>query len=197
MRGLVEAVVRSSGAGQVRRGVRPARAERSLGPAVASGAARRASVQPASGSSARAAPVPSRSSARCAAERSLFLQPFVEALGPALAALAPDTLRALAGRRAAVLADLLPDLADLLGGTEPVRVSPDAQQRRAFKAVTAMLAGLAAQRPLLLVVDDLHNGGHSGVALLHYLGRRAGPACSWSRRCGRRRARTRSRHWRR
>ena len=39
MRGLVEAVVRGSGAGQVRRGVRPPRAQRSLGPVVARGAA--------------------------------------------------------------------------------------------------------------------------------------------------------------
>ena len=39
VRGLVEAVVRGGGAGQVRRGVRPARAQRSLGPVVARGAA--------------------------------------------------------------------------------------------------------------------------------------------------------------
>ena len=114
---------------------------------------------------------------RChAAERSLFLQPFVEALGPVLAALPPDTVRALAGPRAAALAELVPGLADALGGREPGRASPDAQQRRAFEAVSGVLTGLAAQRPLLLIVDDLHNGGHAGIALLHYLARQPGPA---------------------
>jgi DNA-binding SARP family transcriptional activator len=104
---------------------------------------------------------------RChAAERSLFLQPFVEALGPVLAALPPDAVRALAGPRAAELAELVPGLADALGGREPGRASPDAQQRRAFEAVAGVLTGLAAQRPLLFVLDDLHNGGHSGIALL-------------------------------
>ena len=114
---------------------------------------------------------------RChAAERSLFLQPFVEALDPVLAALPPDAVRALAGPRAGALAELMPGLADLLGGPDRGRASPDAQQRRAFEAVAGVLTGLAAQRPLLLVVDDLHNGGHAGVALLHYLARQPGPA---------------------
>ena len=39
-----------------------------------------------------------------------------------------------------------------------------------------MLTGPAAQRPLLLIVDDLHNGKHAGIALLHYLARQPGPA---------------------
>ena len=70
----------------------------------------------------------------------------------------------------------MPGLADALGGREPGRASPDAQQRRAFEAVSGVLTGLAAQRPLLLIVDDLHNGGHAGIALLHYLARQPGPA---------------------
>jgi DNA-binding SARP family transcriptional activator/tetratricopeptide (TPR) repeat protein len=115
--------------------------------------------------------------ARCyAAERSLFLQPFVEALGHVLAALPPDSLRALAGARAAALAELLPDLAVTLGGPEPGRSSPEAERRRAFEAVTHVLTGLAAQRPLLVVLDDLHNAGRASVELLHYLARRAGSA---------------------
>jgi len=93
--------------------------------------------------------------ARCyAAERSLFLQPFVEALGHVLAALPPDSLRTLAGARAAALAELLPDLAVTLGGPEPGRSSPEAERRRAFEAVTHVLTGLAAERPLLVVLDD-------------------------------------------
>jgi DNA-binding SARP family transcriptional activator/tetratricopeptide (TPR) repeat protein len=115
--------------------------------------------------------------ARCyAAERSLFLQPFAEALGQVLGALPADAVRRLAGARAAPLAELLPDLADALGGPEPGRSSPEAERRRAFEAVTHVLTTLAGERPLLLVLDDLHNTGRAGVELLHYLARRARPA---------------------
>ena len=39
-----------------------------------------------------------------------------------------------------------------------------------------MLTGLAAQRPLLLVLDDLHNTGQANVELVHYVARHAGTA---------------------
>ena len=45
------------------------------------------------------------------------------------------------------------------------------ERRRAFEAVTALLRGLAARSPVLLVVDDLQYAGQSTVELLHYLGR--------------------------
>ena len=70
---------------------------------------------------------------RCyAAERSLFLQPFVEGLTQALAGLPAEGIHELAGTRGPVLAELLPDYADALGGPEPGRSSPEAERRRAF-----------------------------------------------------------------
>ena len=39
-----------------------------------------------------------------------------------------------------------------------------------------VLTGLAAQRPLLLVLDDLHNTGQASVELVHYVARHAGAA---------------------
>ena len=114
---------------------------------------------------------------RCyAAERSLFLQPFVDVLTQALGELPAEDVRTLAGGRGAVLAGLLPGLADDLGGPEQGRGSPEAERRRAFEAVLQVLTGLAAQRPLLLVLDDLHNTGQASVELVHYLARHAGPA---------------------
>ncbi len=114
---------------------------------------------------------------RCyGAERSLFLQPFVEALALALGGMPADALRELVGVRAPAIAELVPELADVLGGVEPGRSSPEAERRRAFEAVTAVLTGMAAERPLLLVLDDLHNAGRASIELLHYLARRAGTA---------------------
>ncbi len=114
---------------------------------------------------------------RCyASERSLFLQPLVEALGPPLAALDPALLRAAAGARAAALAGLLPDLAEVLAVTDPGRTRPDVELQWAFEAVLAVLRALAARRPVLLLLDDLHNAGLATVELLHFLARRLGDA---------------------
>ena len=47
------------------------------------------------------------------------------------------------------------------------------ERRRAFEAVTALLCGLAADDPVLLLVDDLQYAGQSTVELIHYLRRHA------------------------
>jgi len=47
------------------------------------------------------------------------------------------------------------------------------ERRRAFEAVTALLCGLAADDPVLLLVDDLQYAGQSTIELLHYLRRHA------------------------
>ena len=114
--------------------------------------------------------------ARCyAGERSLFLQPLVDALDSALAALSTARLRTLVGPRAAALTGLWPDLADELGAPAE-HGTPEIEVRRAFEAVTAVLRGLAADRPTLLLLDDLHQAGLTTVELLHYLARHAAPA---------------------
>ena len=46
--------------------------------------------------------------------------------------------------------------------------------RRAFEAVAAVLRGLAALRPTLLLLDDLHNAGLATVEFLHFLARHSG-----------------------
>ena len=117
-------------------------------------------------------------STRCyAAERSLFLQPFVDALAGPMTRLPPDRLRKLAGARGATLAGLVPAVAEVFGGVQPAtRLRPDAELRQAYEAVTLVLRGLAESRPVLLVLDDLHNAGAATVGLLHYLARHAGQA---------------------
>ncbi|MHA6784458.1 ATP-binding protein [Pseudonocardia saturnea] len=113
--------------------------------------------------------------ARCyAAERSLLLQPVLDAVAPALRALPPAETRRLAGPGAPVLAGLLPELAGVLGEPDPARGSADLERRRTADAVRALLRAWAATRPVLLLLDDLHNAGAATVELLHYLAARPG-----------------------
>jgi DNA-binding SARP family transcriptional activator/tetratricopeptide (TPR) repeat protein len=106
-------------------------------------------------------------------ERSLFLEPYVEALRPVLLGLVGDRLRDLITGHEAAWAWLMPDLVPVLSDTaSTTTVSPDLARRRAYDAVAAALVGLAAERPLLLSVDDLQDGATATTELLSYLGRR-------------------------
>jgi len=107
------------------------------------------------------------------AERSLFLQPVVEAIGELVTATPADLVRAAAADRAAALAALVPEAAAVLGAPPAGRGSPEAERRRAYDAVTFFLRRLSRSRPLLLVVDDLQHAGTATVELLHYLARHA------------------------
>jgi DNA-binding SARP family transcriptional activator len=114
-------------------------------------------------------------STRCyETERSLFLQPIVEALDPAVARLSAADLREILGHHVAATTAVLPAAADLLGPSPPDRGSVDIERRRSFDAVTALLRGLADKHPVLLAIDDLQYAGQSTVELLHFLGRHLG-----------------------
>ena len=111
--------------------------------------------------------------ARCyEAERSLFLQPLAEAVRAAALALPPARLAAAAGESAGTLAELVPELRRLLDLPGYERAPAELERRRSFEAVAAFVRGLAAQQPLLLAVDDLHQAGASTLELLHFLLRR-------------------------
>ena len=111
-------------------------------------------------------------SARCfEAERSLFLQPFVEAVSPALLLLPPDVLGEVTAGHEATLGSLLPDLAVGVGSQRLEAGSVDVQRLRAFSAVAAVLTRLSQRDPVLLFLDDLHEAGRSSVQLVHYLHR--------------------------
>ncbi len=109
-------------------------------------------------------------------ERSLFLQPIIEAVTPVLATMPASVVAGLLGEHASAAAALLPGLAALLGPPQPWRGSVDMERRRAFEAMTALLRGLAERGPVLLLVDDLQNAGRSTLELLHYLGRHSDDA---------------------
>jgi DNA-binding SARP family transcriptional activator/tetratricopeptide (TPR) repeat protein len=104
-------------------------------------------------------------------ERSLFLQPIIEAVTPVLSTLPAPVVAGLLGEHVSAAAALLPAVAALLGPPQPWRGSVEMERRRAFEAMTALLRGLAERGPVLLLVDDLQNAGRSTLELLHYLGR--------------------------
>ena len=113
--------------------------------------------------------------ARCyETERSLFLQPVVEALLPAVTGQPAVELRRLLGDAAPSFAALVPEAAAVLGSMPAERVPVDMQRRRTFLAVLGFLRELAARNPVLVVLDDLQYAGQSTIEFVHYLGRNAG-----------------------
>ena len=112
--------------------------------------------------------------ARCyQAERSLFLQPFVDAIRSTVSTLRPDVVREAASDWAPVLGELVPDVELMLRPPARDRATPDIERRRSFQAVTAFLRSLSRRHPLLFLVDDIHNAGSSTLELLHFLVRRS------------------------
>ena len=110
------------------------------------------------------------------AERSLFLQPYVDALRPALLDAPPARLAALVRDHEASWVALVPELGAVLPVPPPLPSDVDLQRRAAYDAVLAVLRRLALDQPVLLVVDDLQDGGAATVDLLGYLAARLGPA---------------------
>jgi DNA-binding SARP family transcriptional activator len=93
------------------------------------------------------------------------LQHFVEALGHYLAVAAPGELRRHVEVRAADLEPIAPSL------SRPHEAHPRQESRRyrLFASVAALLDELAAEAPVLLVLDDLHWADQSTAALLRYV----------------------------
>jgi DNA-binding SARP family transcriptional activator len=104
-------------------------------------------------------------------ERSLFLQPIVEALDPVIGRMKATELRDLLGSHVGAAAAVLPAVAELLGPSPPGHGTVETERRRAFDALTTLLRALAIRHPVLLVVDDLQYAGQSTVELLHFVGR--------------------------
>jgi DNA-binding SARP family transcriptional activator len=112
--------------------------------------------------------------ARCFdAERSLFLEPLVDAIRSMVVSTDPDTVRTLAGDSASALGELVPEIRSMLRPPQVERASAEIERRRAFDAMTGFFRALAARRPTLLFLDDLHNAGSATSELLHFLMRRS------------------------
>ncbi|MEU8146362.1 AAA family ATPase [Nonomuraea sp. NPDC048901] len=107
-------------------------------------------------------------------ERSLFLQPFADALTPPVTRLTESVLRDMVGDAAQALAELIPEAALRQG--RHGSAGQVAGRRSTYEAVAAFLRALGARKPVLLVLEDLHLAGKETVELVHYLARRVSGA---------------------
>jgi DNA-binding SARP family transcriptional activator/tetratricopeptide (TPR) repeat protein len=113
--------------------------------------------------------------ARCnEAERSLFLQPILEALRGFLETAPDDVVRALVGNWAGTIGELLPSLRDRLGDAGYQRTGPELEHRRSLEAVTEVVARMAQRRPTSLVIEDIEHAGASTLEALRFMAGRLG-----------------------
>jgi predicted ATPase len=100
--------------------------------------------------------------------------PFVEALREWVHWQGPEQLRAQLGPTAAELAKLAPEIESKLGVLSPnAPLSPGEERLRLFDHAARFLQSLAAERGLLVFIDDLHWADQGTLSLLHYVLRRA------------------------
>ena len=97
--------------------------------------------------------------------------PWVQLLRACMRSLEPEQLRRCVGSGGPVLAELLPELREQLGDIpRPVVRDPETLRFRLFDAVVSFLGELAAtERPLLVVLDDLHAADEPSLLLLRFL----------------------------
>ena len=90
----------------------------------------------------------------------------------------PGTLAAELGAGASDVAQLVPEIRELLPGVAAPSRSrdPDTARFRLFDATAAFLRRTAARDPLVLVLDDLHAADTPSLFLLQFLARELGEA---------------------
>lgn len=93
-------------------------------------------------------------------------QPFVECIRALLAAQGPPRL----GPQAGELVRLVPELADRIPDLPaPLRSDPETERYQLFNAVVGLLDDLAADTPVVMVLDDLHWATPPTLQLLRHL----------------------------
>jgi DNA-binding CsgD family transcriptional regulator len=99
-------------------------------------------------------------------EQSVPFAPFLDALDDYLASVNPRTIKAANAEGLAELARIFPSLAELGDGQAG---AAQEERYRSHHAVRLLLEGLAASRPVLLVIDDLHWADAASVELVAHL----------------------------
>jgi DNA-binding SARP family transcriptional activator/class 3 adenylate cyclase len=101
--------------------------------------------------------------------------PWVESLRSLLRETDAETVRGHLGARALDLAQLLPELREMLPGLgEPPPLESESARFRLFEAVASFLTAAAEDRPIVLALDDLHAADEPSLLLLRFLARQLG-----------------------
>jgi DNA-binding SARP family transcriptional activator len=96
--------------------------------------------------------------------------PWVQALRAYMRDRDPELLRGQLSRGAPDLAQILPELTEILGEMPvPPSGDPDGARFRLFEAATSFLRNASLARPLVLVLDDLHAADAPSLLLLQFL----------------------------
>ncbi len=96
-------------------------------------------------------------------------QPWIEALGQLVVHAPQRLLDAHVADRGAHLARLIPDLAGRTGVEAPAGGDADSERFVLFGCVADLLGRVSAERPVLVVMDDLHWVDKASVQLLRHL----------------------------
>ncbi|HEX6547496.1 MAG TPA: AAA family ATPase [Candidatus Dormibacteraeota bacterium] len=106
-------------------------------------------------------------------DRTLPYGPLLDLLRAHLRGRAGDEVAGALGLGAPHLAQLLPELANLVPRpTSTPALDPELEKRRVFEALCGFVIDLAATRPLLVVVEDLHWSDATSLEFLPHLARR-------------------------
>jgi tetratricopeptide (TPR) repeat protein len=95
--------------------------------------------------------------------------PWVQSLRSYIRDLDSETLRSQLGRRAAAFAQLVPDVGDVSVPSRSVAADPETARFELFEAVVTFLRKGGDDRPLVLVLDDLHAADTPSLLLLQFL----------------------------
>jgi predicted ATPase len=101
--------------------------------------------------------------------------PWVQSLRGLIRSTEVEALRRQLGAGGSDLADLLPELRELVPDlAERPRLESETARFRLFEAASAFLKKAAESRPLLLVLDDLHAADEPSILLVQFLARELG-----------------------
>jgi len=98
--------------------------------------------------------------------------PWVQALRGYVRETTPEALRAELGAGASVLAQILPELRELLPALpDPAPIESESARFRLFDATCEFLRKASQRRPIVLFLDDLHAADSSSLLLVQFLAR--------------------------
>jgi len=102
---------------------------------------------------------------------SLPYLPFVEVLRAHVKSQDPDALRSQLGSGASALARIVVEIRELLGVNPRAPVDPEEDRYHLMQSVASALRNAADVRPLLIVIEDLHNADKGTLDMLTHVAR--------------------------